>query len=210
MKWFVRDQYCERRDVIVRERKWRCLELDGETAGGTKHQGKSSRQIPAHEASPNPPNQLNHQIITPPKYSQHHAIILTPTLQLIPPSLTHKMSRAAKLTLTGTSLFAISTVFFVHYSQKAEKSVRPSLPQSAPLPFTAQANSLPGNARRRSPRHAKPTSKARAPARFRDAKGHGGRIQEATNRTRWRTCRTAMTWHHKFMIRRYTKRQREM
>jgi len=32
------------------------------------------------------------------------------------------MSRAAKLTLAGTSLFAISTVFFVHYSQQAEKS----------------------------------------------------------------------------------------
>jgi len=32
------------------------------------------------------------------------------------------MSRAAKLTLAGTSLFAISTVFFVHYSQQAEKA----------------------------------------------------------------------------------------
>ncbi|EPE34717.1 hypothetical protein GLAREA_10411 [Glarea lozoyensis ATCC 20868] len=32
------------------------------------------------------------------------------------------MSRAAKLTLAGTSLFAASTVFFVHYSQRAEKT----------------------------------------------------------------------------------------
>lgn len=33
------------------------------------------------------------------------------------------MSRASKLTLAGTSLFAIGTVFFVHFQQKAEKSV---------------------------------------------------------------------------------------
>ncbi|KAH8687885.1 hypothetical protein BGZ60DRAFT_357633, partial [Tricladium varicosporioides] len=32
------------------------------------------------------------------------------------------MSRAAKLTLAGTSLFAISTVFFVHFQQQAEKA----------------------------------------------------------------------------------------
>ncbi|KAG9233209.1 hypothetical protein BJ875DRAFT_52805 [Amylocarpus encephaloides] len=32
------------------------------------------------------------------------------------------MSRASKLTLTATSLFAISTVVFVHYSQQAEKA----------------------------------------------------------------------------------------
>ncbi|RDL38958.1 Uncharacterized protein BP5553_03298 [Venustampulla echinocandica] len=32
------------------------------------------------------------------------------------------MSRAAKLTLGATSLFAISTVYFVHYAQKAEKA----------------------------------------------------------------------------------------
>jgi hypothetical protein len=34
------------------------------------------------------------------------------------------MSRAAKLTLMGTSLFALSTVVFVHYTQKAEQVVR--------------------------------------------------------------------------------------
>ncbi|KAK0701205.1 hypothetical protein B0T21DRAFT_417248 [Apiosordaria backusii] len=31
------------------------------------------------------------------------------------------MSRAAKLSLVGTSLFALSTVVFVHYQQKAEQ-----------------------------------------------------------------------------------------
>ncbi|GAB1316415.1 hypothetical protein MFIFM68171_06625 [Madurella fahalii] len=31
------------------------------------------------------------------------------------------MSRASKLTLMGTSLFALSTVVFVHYQQKAER-----------------------------------------------------------------------------------------
>ena len=33
------------------------------------------------------------------------------------------MSRAAKMTLLGTSLFAVSTVVFVHYAQQAEKAV---------------------------------------------------------------------------------------
>lgn len=33
------------------------------------------------------------------------------------------MSRASKLTLLGTSLFALSTVVFVHYQQKAEQEV---------------------------------------------------------------------------------------
>jgi len=32
------------------------------------------------------------------------------------------MSRAAKLTLTGASLFAASTIVFVHYAQRAEKA----------------------------------------------------------------------------------------
>ncbi|KAG0652916.1 hypothetical protein D0Z07_0155 [Hyphodiscus hymeniophilus] len=32
------------------------------------------------------------------------------------------MSRAAKLTLGGSSLFALSTIVFVHYSQQAEKN----------------------------------------------------------------------------------------
>jgi protein PET117 len=34
-----------------------------------------------------------------------------------------KMSRAAKLTLAGSSLFAISTIVFVHFQQQAEKAV---------------------------------------------------------------------------------------
>jgi len=32
------------------------------------------------------------------------------------------MSRAAKLTLLSTSAFAVATVVFVHYSQRAEKT----------------------------------------------------------------------------------------
>ncbi|KAN0112878.1 hypothetical protein V8E51_005829 [Hyaloscypha variabilis] len=32
------------------------------------------------------------------------------------------MSRAAKLTLAGTSLFAIGTIAFVHHAQQAEKA----------------------------------------------------------------------------------------
>lgn len=34
------------------------------------------------------------------------------------------MSRASRLTLLGTTLFAAGTVFFVHFQQQAEKSVR--------------------------------------------------------------------------------------
>lgn len=33
------------------------------------------------------------------------------------------MSLASKLTLAGTSLFAVSTILFVHYAQNAEKAV---------------------------------------------------------------------------------------
>lgn len=38
------------------------------------------------------------------------------------------MSRASRLTLLGTSLFAAGTVFFVHFQQQAEKAVRFSFP----------------------------------------------------------------------------------
>lgn len=34
------------------------------------------------------------------------------------------MSRASKLTLLGTSAFALGTVFFVHWQQQSEKEVR--------------------------------------------------------------------------------------
>lgn len=34
------------------------------------------------------------------------------------------MSRAAKLTLAGSSLFALGTIIFVHYTQQVEKAVR--------------------------------------------------------------------------------------
>lgn len=33
------------------------------------------------------------------------------------------MSKASKMTLAGTSLFAVATVFFVHFQQQAEKDV---------------------------------------------------------------------------------------
>jgi protein PET117 len=36
------------------------------------------------------------------------------------------MSRAAKLTLFGTSMFAVGTIVFVHFQQQAEKAVRES------------------------------------------------------------------------------------
>jgi len=39
------------------------------------------------------------------------------------------MSRAAKLTLAGTSLFAIGTIVFVHHAQQAEKAVSLYSPQ---------------------------------------------------------------------------------
>lgn len=40
------------------------------------------------------------------------------------------MSRASKLTLLSTSLFAAGTVIFVHFQQKAEKAVRTPLRMS--------------------------------------------------------------------------------
>lgn len=33
-------------------------------------------------------------------------------------------SRSSKLALAGTSLFAVTTIVFVHFQQSAEKSVR--------------------------------------------------------------------------------------
>ncbi|KJR84747.1 cytochrome c oxidase assembly protein [Sporothrix schenckii 1099-18] len=52
------------------------------------------------------------------------------------------MSRASKLTLLGTSLFAASTVAFVHFQQEAEKTVRPSSMRTGHArrpPLTGQA-----------------------------------------------------------------------
>lgn len=57
------------------------------------------------------------------------------------------MSRASKLTLAGCSLFALSTVVFVHYAQQAEKSVRPLRrplsvqPDSSPVTLLSRDNS---------------------------------------------------------------------
>lgn len=46
------------------------------------------------------------------------------------------MSRASKLTLLGTSLFAAGTVTFVHWQQRSEKDVCPTHPLPAsPSPF---------------------------------------------------------------------------
>ena len=42
------------------------------------------------------------------------------------------MSRAAKLTLAGSSIFALSTIVFVHYAQQAEKAVCLPHPQQLP------------------------------------------------------------------------------
>jgi hypothetical protein len=44
------------------------------------------------------------------------------------------MSRAAKLTLAGSSLFALGTIVFVHYAQQAEKAVCSLFFQSLILP----------------------------------------------------------------------------
>ena len=47
------------------------------------------------------------------------------------------MSRAAKLTLAGASTFAVSTIIFVHFQQRAEKAVCPPSASSLlpPLPL---------------------------------------------------------------------------
>lgn len=61
------------------------------------------------------------------------------------------MSQASKLTLGATSLFALSTVFFVHFQQRAEKAV--STPPC--LPYLSRPDRcvlrVPGNARGRRP-----------------------------------------------------------
>lgn len=43
------------------------------------------------------------------------------SIDLSSPSI---MSQASKITLGATSLFAVGTIIFVHFQQKAEKSVR--------------------------------------------------------------------------------------
>lgn len=43
-------------------------------------------------------------------------------LHLLSQYLSSIMSRASKLTLAGTSLFAVGTVFFVHFQQQSEKA----------------------------------------------------------------------------------------
>ncbi len=53
--------------------------------------------------------------------SIHYHLHFYTTTKLVP-----IMSRAAKLTLAGTSLMAAGTVLFVHYAQQSEKAVSPS------------------------------------------------------------------------------------
>lgn len=54
------------------------------------------------------------------------------------------MSRASKMTLLGSSLFALGTVVFVHFQQKYEQEVNmsPFLFLSPPLPLTARLSAL--------------------------------------------------------------------
>ena len=52
------------------------------------------------------------------------------------------MSRAAKLTLAGTSAIAASIVYFVHFQQKAEKAVSLSIPTTLPLQTNQSACAL--------------------------------------------------------------------
>ena len=70
------------------------------------------------------------------------------------------MSRAAKLTLAGTSLGAAGVIVFVHYAQKAEKAVslRPHH-QFIHQKFRTNRG-IPGNACRRDPRYGAAAAKA--------------------------------------------------
>lgn len=81
------------------------------------------------------------------------------------PTSTATMSRASKLTLLGTSLFAAGTVTFVHWQQRSEKDVCTNHPHS--LPFRTTLTSpppQPGHAPRRDPRHGAAARQARAAA----------------------------------------------
>ena len=88
------------------------------------------------------------------------------------------MSRAAKLTLAGTSLFAIGTIVFVHHAQQAEKAVRFYFTQTG----GRHTNSWSGDAPGCSPGRGTAATKERTTARFRDAESPGGGIQENTKR----------------------------
>jgi hypothetical protein len=74
------------------------------------------------------------------------------------------MSRAAKLTLLGSSLFAASTIVFVHYAQNAEKAVCAALSQYQ-LHATQYLQSV-GNARGGRPGYGAAANKERATTRL--------------------------------------------
>lgn len=83
------------------------------------------------------------------------------------------------MTLAGTSLFAITTVIFVHYTQQAEKAVCIHFMQIKELQTKVRkANLCPGNARRSHTGRGTATGQERKAARFRNAEGVGRRVQE--------------------------------
>lgn len=107
-----------------------CLRLHGFTTNI-----KDTSQLGAHlsGSAPSEPESQQHDVaklqwlsnsthITKPSQTHHrtHSLLLPPT----PTPTTPTMSRASKLTLLGTSIFAASTVVFVHWAQKAEQEVR--------------------------------------------------------------------------------------
>lgn len=119
-----------------------------------------------------------------------------------------KMSKAAKLTLFSTSAFAIATVVFVHYSQRAEKTVClpyfPLLLLIIFLSFKFKFQRLQkltllgiGNARRRHSRYGATTNKERTTTGFRYATAARGGIQEIAECAWWwkRLRRSLFFWH---------------
>lgn len=90
------------------------------------------------------------------------------------------MSRASKLTLGATSLFAVGTVVFVHFQQKMEQNVCLLL-LSEPLSEVKYTQVLtlepPGNASRRSTRHGATARQSRTTTRLRPPETARSRIQ---------------------------------
>lgn len=93
------------------------------------------------------------------------------------------MSRAAKLTLAGTTFMAAATIVIVHYGQSQEKAVCFCLPTAFlifckpwEIVYEMVLMQCTGNARRRNSRHGSATIEEGTPARLRYAKGIGGGI----------------------------------
>ena len=105
-------------------------------------------------------------------------------------------SRGSKIALAGTSLFAVTTIIFVHFQQQAEKSVCSVAPRTLIFPhfYSVQiANETPpvspGNAPRRRPRYGAAARQAREAARLRPTEAARGRIQAGAERTELRRGR---------------------